>query len=114
MSPEPTTDLEFLAGAIANWKTVAAFVALCIAAARQQWKHKALEESFEEYVKAQKEKQEKRDDKFNAQADKVNELDKDLDRLKTDVTVSRQYTAKSLDEFNTRISDLMNKILQGV
>ena len=113
-TPELSTELDVFAWAILNWKTVASFIGLVLWIAKKHWDQNQLRKEFETFVQDFGVAQERKSTKDGKVADSIRVLDKELDRLKTSVSVDREYTAKSLDEFNSRLSTLMEKLIQGL
>lgn len=109
-----TNELDILAWAALNWKTVASFVALVLWIGKKHWDQVAHLKSYEKFIEDYEADETKREDKELKINETIRQFDKELDRLKTSVTVDREYSAKSLDEFNSRLSTLMDKLIKGL
>lgn len=108
------TEVDAFAWALLNWKTVAAFIGLVLWVAKKHWDQNRMNQEFQAFVADYEAQQEKKGAKEGKIADSIRVLDKEMDRLKTSVTMDREYTAKSLDEFNARLSTLMDKLIKGL
>lgn len=113
-APEVSTELDVVAWAVLNWKTVAAFIGLVLWIGKKHWDQVQHRKDFDEFLEEFEKLKKSRSEKDAKVAEAMRLLDKELDRLKTNVTVDRKHFAKSLDEFNSRLSTLMDKLIKGL